>query len=68
MFMKIFFLGKSLAPNSMTVSNLEREAIIKGISSGLRFDGRSFESYRSINFEFSLVNRGNVTSILGRTR
>ena len=52
----------------MTVSNLEREAVLKGISAGIRFDGRSFDGYRNISFEFSTKNRGNVTVMLGRTR
>ena len=52
----------------MTISNIEREGIIKALSSGLRFDGRAFESHRDINFEFSTVKRGSVIAALGLTR
>lgn len=52
----------------MTISNIEREVILKSISSGLRLDGRSFESHRDINFEFSAENRGSVIVSLGLTR
>lgn len=52
----------------MTISNLEREAVSKAISSGIRLDGRSFENHREITFEFSSINRGNVSVSLGRTR
>lgn len=52
----------------MTISNIEREGILKAVSSGLRLDGRKFEAHRDINFEFSTVKRGNVTVSLGLTR
>lgn len=52
----------------MVVSNLEREAVIKGISAGIRFDDRSFDVYRDISFEFSSNDHGNVTVSLGQTR
>ena len=52
----------------MTVSNLEREAISKAVSAGIRLDGRSFEALRSLNFDFSRKFRGNVSVSLGRTR
>lgn len=52
----------------MTVSNLEREAVIKGILSGFRFDNRSFDQFRELNFEFSQVDRGTVVVSLGQTR
>lgn len=52
----------------MTVSNLELESVLKGISAGIRLDNRPFDAYRAIAFEFSSVNRGDVTVFLGRTR
>jgi exosome complex RNA-binding protein Rrp42 (RNase PH superfamily) len=52
----------------MTVSNLEREAVLKGISAGIRLDGRVFEAHREIKFEFSSLNHGNLFVSLGRTR
>lgn len=52
----------------MTVSNLEREAVLKVISAGIRLDGRALEDHREIKFEFSNSNRGNLFLSLGRTR
>lgn len=52
----------------MTVSNLERESVLKSIFSGIRFDGRAFEEFRDIKFEFSTKNRGNLFLALGNTR
>jgi len=52
----------------MTVSNLEREAVLRFISAGIRLDGRAFDAHREIKFEFSSLNRGNLFLKLGRTR
>ena len=64
----IYGLLTAPAGKVMTVSNLERESVLKAISSGIRFDSRSLDTFRDIKFDFSTKNRGNLTLSLGRTR
>lgn len=52
----------------MTISNLERDFVLKAISSGIRLDNRSFNQYRELNFDFSKKCRGSLILTLGGTR
>lgn len=66
--MVLKFSSIQIPCNDMTISNLEREAVSKAVSAGIRLDGRSFETHREIKFEFSTSKRGNISVSLGRTR
>jgi exosome complex RNA-binding protein Rrp42 (RNase PH superfamily) len=55
-------------PCVMTVSALERESVLKALSSGIRLDGRGFKEHREIKISFSHQKRGQISVELGKTR
>ena len=52
----------------MTVSALERESVVKALSSGIRLDGRGFQEHRQLKISFSPQKRGQLSIELGKTR
>ncbi len=52
----------------MTVSALERESVLKALSSGIRLDGRELKEQREVKLTFSERKRGQLCIELGKTR